>query len=381
MRIYWYWPTPHLCQHPWPGATTRPGDVMVVHSLEPPPNVVPDSVHGYELKRTLPQPARDLKARTFRWAGNRAHVYWRRALIRERHVSSRNYDVCHIHHINILTDWWAIPRLRKHAKVVLTVHDVIPHVRRMPAAMEDALLRRAYQAADGLVVYHGSLKSELVSRFCVDESSIHTIAHPVRNAAGRNSTEGAVRTVLFFGTFRSNKGIDVWLDAIERMRDREKLRFIFAGRGDEGIEHRVRRAADQDGRISYEIGRIENDRRDELMSSASLVVLPYTDFHSQSGVLADAYALSRPVVVTDVGALGDSVRADGSGWVARPGDAQDLALTVTRALEDRPARRAAAAAAGRAGAKRSYPAVGRELRDVYDAVAGASASMAKSDRS
>jgi glycosyltransferase involved in cell wall biosynthesis len=65
---------------------------------------------------------------------------------------------------------------------------------------------------------------------------------------------------------------------------------------------------------------------------ANVIVLPYTRFHSQSGVLADAYTYRLPLVVTDVGAIGPTVREDRTGEVALPGSATGLAQAIARVL-------------------------------------------------
>ena len=48
-------------------------------------------------------------------------------------------------------------------------------------------------------------------------------------------------------------------------------------------------------------------------------MLPYRKIES-SGVLATALGYGRPVVVTDVGSLGDTVREFHAGFVAHPND-------------------------------------------------------------
>ena len=69
-----------------------------------------------------------------------------------------------------------------------------------------------------------------------------------------------------------------------------------------------------------EVGYATAERKGELYASADLVVLPYTTFASQSAVLQDAYAHRVPLVVSDVGALGETVRGDHTGWVVAPGE-------------------------------------------------------------
>ena len=82
----------------------------------------------------------------------------------------------------------------------------------------------------------------------------------------------------------------------------------------------MRKAAFTDPRVTAEIGYVSPARATELYCSSSLVVLPYVWFAAQSGVLREAYAFGVPVVVTDVGALGQAVREEGTGWVVAPDD-------------------------------------------------------------
>ena len=69
------------------------------------------------------------------------------------------------------------------------------------------------------------------------------------------------------------------------------------------------------------------------MRDAALVVLPYRRTDA-SGVLATAIGHGRPVVVTDVGSLGETVRDFGLGEVVPPGDEHALAEACIRLLDD-----------------------------------------------
>ena len=60
------------------------------------------------------------------------------------------------------------------------------------------------------------------------------------------------------------------------------------------------------------------------MEEAAVVVLPYREIES-SGVLATALGHGRPVVVTDVGSLGETVREFEAGAVVPPEDTAALA--------------------------------------------------------
>jgi glycosyltransferase involved in cell wall biosynthesis len=140
---------------------------------------------------------------------------------------------------------------------------------------------------------------------------------------------------------------------------------VIAGAGAADVELAVRRAAEANPRITAELGFVSEERKHELYRACDLVVLPYTEFASQSGVLHDAYAHHRPVVVTDVGALGASVRDDGSGWVVPPSDAGALAGAIDAARADGRAWGQAATHAANVAADRTPEATAIRLRQVY----------------
>jgi glycosyltransferase involved in cell wall biosynthesis len=118
--------------------------------------------------------------------------------------------------------------------------------------------------------------------------------------------------------------------------------------------------------VHLEFGRISAERKRELFGGASFVLLPYVEFHSQSGVLADAYAYRVPLIVTDVGAIGPTVRDDATGYVVQPGDADGLADALLRAARRG---RTFTAALDAAAARHDVSVVGPALRTIYELAA------------
>ncbi len=371
MRIYWYWP--YLRDELLALARAVPqahDDQLVVHAMPGRLTTHPARGPGWRVDETLPAVARRSEG-SVRWAVSRATTYGRQTRARRRLLRAEPFDVAHVMFLNYFVDAFDLRRIRARLPLVVTVHDVVPHQARVPARVERALLARQYGAADRIVVHHRSVAQRLVDEFGVDRRRIHEVPHWVIPApAAPRDTPNASPRILFFGALRRNKGVDVLLEAFARLPDPD-VRLVVAGRGASDVEDDVRGAAARDSRITTEIGFVPEARKHELFRSCDLVVLPYTQFSSQSGVLHDAYAHHRPVVVSDVGALGDSVRDDRSGWVTAPGDAAALARVVAGALGDRPAWAAAAGRAGAVGDDRSPEATARRLRVAYAAaVAG-----------
>ena len=348
-------------------ATVRSGDRLTVHALDSDlgPATHIDEPRPFTIIDDLPGP-RPLAERSPRWAVNRTGMLLRRNLRRRELLRSGGFDVAHIHLLDVMTDSWSLRQLHRTAPLVSTVHDVRPHHRRLPEGLERELLTRVYRHAGTLVVYHDYLRRQLVEHFDVERDRIHVIPHPIRVFTPSTVDKGRRSpTVLFFGALRRNKGVGVLLEAIERLRSSD-VRFHIAGRGVAELEALISEATRRLPHLTADIGFISNQERQRLYHTADLVVLPYTSFESQSGVLADAYSFGVPLVVTDVGALGDTVRDDGTGWVVPAGDPDRLAEALESAIADEAGREGARRRMSRIADERSEPATGARFRALYD---------------
>ena len=163
------------------------------------------------------------------------------------------FDVAHLMYLNPFVDSVDLSRLGRKIPLVSTVHDVVPHRSRVPAAVEHRMLARQYRYGGSLIVSHDVMRRRLVEEFDVDPARIVVMSQDIPVMPPRPAPPaGRPPTVLFFGTFRPNKGIDVLLDAIAQLDD--DARFLFAGRGAEEIERTVVEAARRDPRIELELG-------------------------------------------------------------------------------------------------------------------------------
>ena len=376
MNFYWYWPYLRREELSLAEGLVGDGDRLVVHTTPRPTDPIVSPNPQWEVRPTLPA-VEERSEGSATWVASRGLTYARRALARRRTVDAGNFDVCHVVYLNPFTDALDLWSLGRKVPLVSTVHDVVPHNSRVPAPVERRLLAAQYRNAGTLLVHHEAVGERLVREFDLDPDRVVVVPLqiPVIEASGATrdgSADAGARqqSVLFFGTFRRNKGITELLDAIERLRGETDARFVFAGRGFPEVEQLVRDASKRDPRIVTEIGYATADRKNELHATADLMVLPYTSFASQSAVLQDAYAHRLPVVVTDVGALGETVRGDGTGWVVPPSDPEHLGATILAALRDQSGLRAAAAAADAIARDRTPVLTGRRYRALYERAAG-----------
>lgn len=371
MEIYWYWPFLRREELVLAEGLLQPGDRLVVHTTPRPSDPIASPVGSLvEIRATVPA-VQDADERTLRWLASRSLTYVGRSRARRQAVAGGRFDVAHLIYLNPFTDAFDLRGLARRVPLVASVHDVVPHQSRVPAPVERALLQAQYRHAGILIAHHDSVRRRLLAEFDVDPEQVVVVPLPISVETKAPRLDAGPPTVLFFGTFRRNKGVDVLLAAIESLKGETDARFHFAGRGFPDVEAEVTEAAARDPRITTEIGYATAERKRELYARADLVVLPYTSFASQSAVLQDAYSFHVPLVVSDVGALGETVREDGTGWVVPPGQVENLAATLLTALRDEAGRSAAAAEAARVASERTPARVGATLRSVYERAASA----------
>jgi glycosyltransferase involved in cell wall biosynthesis len=342
----------------------RPGDTLTVHALQQDATGAPvEPITAYEVVRDLPDPT----------APNRTVAARLRApaqrMARRARIVRRGFDVAHIGNLAYQTDWVDLRRLRRHVALVCDVHDVRPHRQTLPDPVERALLRATYRAGGHLIVLHKVLKEQMIDEFAIASDRIHVVPHVLDASVVADPTRLAPARprLLVFGTLRANKGLEVLADAVDALGSSLAADVVVAGYGDDDVKDMLVRKLGGRANVVLELGRISPQRKAELFANASWCVLPYVSFHSQSGVLADAYAYRVPLIVSDVGALGPTVRDDGTGIVVAPGDARELAEALLRAIGL--PRAAFEAALDQAAHAHDVSVVGPTLRRIYQIAA------------
>jgi glycosyltransferase involved in cell wall biosynthesis len=244
---------------------------------------------------------------------------------------------------------WKTPALierwhRQGVKVILTVHNIWPHKYPWPGSkgFVDAQSRKTFRAADALIVHTQGLKHDLEQFIGPGGPSIHVAPHGTWEvAAQKEATLADVelrlkrRHLLFFGTIRANKGLHLLLDAMPQLS--EYTLTIGGAPLDEEYHRREivpRVKALQESGLDVRLSDrfLSKAEIAQCFDQAGTLMLPYSDFSSQSGVLYYAIAYACPAVVSNKGALGDTVQSFGLGTVMNSIDPSSIARAV-RQLE------------------------------------------------
>ena len=186
---------------------------------------------------------------------------------------------------------------------VATVHNLRPHSYPIPAVrrLNDFSSRLGWRQCATLFVHSSGLKEQLARKLGPHAPPVVAIPHGVWTGHGAQATCAPRRDgyLLLFGVMRRNKGLHLMLDALRRLPGR---RLVLAGEFPEAAFAREipapRRVGGAPGRALDRL--VPEPEVPALYAGAALALLPYTEFHAQSGVLHLAIAYGVPAVVTDV---------------------------------------------------------------------------------
>lgn len=148
-----------------------------------------------------------------------------------------------------------------------------------------------------------------------------------------------VPVVGFVGRYASEKGIEVLLQSIPLLRMRyPNVIVALAGpnidpRGGERRHGPWDVWLDRYGYAVDELGPLSDDDLSRFYAAIDVLVLPSIDWTESFGMVQiEAMMHGTPVVASDLPGVSDPVKLTGGGLLARPGDANALAIAVAEVL-------------------------------------------------
>jgi glycosyltransferase involved in cell wall biosynthesis len=240
---------------------------------------------------------------------------------RTQYDVTRPGDIVHFQnplHLPLGFIFYRLVRLRG-ASIILTAHDPLPHRWRFPKflqGMERRMLGWAYQSADAIVVHNASGKRVLLDLFHVPRDRVHTIPHGADPDNQRESKypEFDCLRLLAFGGIRENKGLHYAIEAVQKLRGQLSIpvRLTISGKLYTAAETQYWKRCmqmienDPEG-IEVSEGFVADADIPSLFARHHALILPYSDFFSESGVAALAVSHRRPILATTAGGLGEMI--------------------------------------------------------------------------
>lgn len=178
------------------------------------------------------------------------------------------------------------------------------------------------------------------------------------------------RIVLFVGRLVYEKGVHVFVNAVQRVLEKVNAKFVIVGNGymkeqlsglvkSMGIAHKV-----------LFTGFVDDETLRKLQIVADVSVVP--SLFEPFGIVAlEAMAAKSPVVVSDTGGLGEIVDHDVDGVKVYTNNPESLAWGILRVLADeRNANRLRTNAYKKIQDKYNWDKIAKQTRGIYETVVG-----------
>jgi glycosyltransferase involved in cell wall biosynthesis len=218
----------------------------------------------------------------------------------------------------------SIARLNKHTKVICIVDNMIPHEKRFA----DKLLSSFFvKTVDGFITMSEKVAKDVRS---FSTKPIQLSPHPIFNHFGTsiNKEEARIKlglgiqekVILFFGFIRQYKGLDLLLNAMASEAIKEaKIKLMVVGEFYEDAQPYYDMIASLgiSDRVILHNEFVPDAEVKNYVCAADFIIQPYRNA-TQSGVTPLAYHFEKPMLVTNVGALPDTVPDEKVGVVVEP---------------------------------------------------------------
>jgi len=253
------------------------------------------------------------------WAAGRRHAHAERAVF--------NIPTP-LHAIPYLVILWAMGSTPVRQAVV---HNVEPHE---AGILDRPLMSLLLQRFD-VVIVHNSPALEAAQRLGVAPEAliIRSLPSPwpERKALKKSRTRGDQTRLLFFGTIRSYKGLDILLRAL---KDVPSASLLIAGEfwSDKTSVQQMIEELGLADRVTIQARYVPESELESVFGASDVLVLPYRS-GTGSIVRELGFSFGLPVIATSVGSIAEGIEHDQNGFVVEPGNAVALRSALSTACE------------------------------------------------
>jgi len=250
-------------------------------------------------------------------------------------IKNEKPDIVHFLYGDDLYRYFGLGLLRLHCRSVVTFHQV-RHSR-----LRDISLKCIAGAVDSIVVHTAKIKRDF------EQMGIRNVTHieyPQFNVLEITECDNARKTLgiqteypvlLALGGTRTDKGLDILLDALNRVDKRFHL--IVAGKEEDIksdiIETKISGYRDY---VTIFLEFLSDEKLSLCLNASDFVVLPYRkSFDGASGPLGEGVALGKTVLGANHGSLGELIRENHLGYTFESENVDDLASVLTKALSEK----------------------------------------------
>lgn len=256
--------------------------------------------------------------------------YWKKTLSIYRFIRRNKFDVIHTPCL------FGLKRMLFYfagCNVVTTIHDPFPHTgEKNRTSIQNRKIAVRY--SNGITLLNNKQKDEFCSfynvnpdKLCVNRLGVYeNIALMASDVIADKKNN-----ILFFGRISPYKGIEYLCEAMEIVRKEvQDATLTIAGSGKIyfDISPYVKK-----GYVDLQNRFIKTEEIAIMLKRCAICVCPYTDA-TQSGVIMTSFALSKPVIASNVGGLGEMIDDGKSGLLVEPKNPMALANAILSLLKN-----------------------------------------------
>lgn len=247
-------------------------------------------------------------------------------------LSRKNYDIVYVHYVSHVAPILLFARLFSKKNTVLNVHgsDIISisFVERFLIGFTKTMLHKA----DLVVAPSVFLKTYLIGNLKLDPHKIFVspsaginmnLFKPNTATKEKIKRQSELKTLCigYVSTIDNQKGIDVFLDAVENVSLKDyNLKAIIAGK--ESTKDSIKNRILPENIIYY--GEVNHQKLPELYNTFDLFVFPTKLYESLGLVGLEAMSCGVPVIGSRIGGLTDYIKHGYNGFLFEPGDHEEL---------------------------------------------------------
>jgi glycosyltransferase involved in cell wall biosynthesis len=232
-----------------------------------------------------------------------------------------------------------IVRKNKHTKIVCIADNVIPHEKHF---YDKICTQYFVKNIDAFITMSDKVLADLK---LFTQKKATKVIHPLYDNFGEIvpkieaqkyiNIEPNKKTILFFGFIRAYKGLDLLIEAIKLLKDKEptfynEIQVVIAGEyyeDEKKYTDLIKQLGVEDALI-LKTKFISDSEVKYYLSCCDVVIQPYRNA-TQSGVTPLAYHFEKPMIVTNVGGLAANVPHEKVGLVCEPNPVSIAEAMVT----------------------------------------------------
>jgi glycosyltransferase involved in cell wall biosynthesis len=258
-------------------------------------------------------------------------------------------DVIHVQYLPMLKwrlplDLWFLEFCRSRgSKIVLTVHDLLPHD---TGEAYKRTFDELYRVVDAIICHSDHVRARLETEFSVPEEKISVIPHgPFFYDLPASGLEHTLRSfeletdkvlVLWQGIIFPYKGIDLLLRSWQQVEANvDDACLVIAGTGAPELLDQIRGQVKdlKLKRVKLHFRFISTEELVALYRASDVVVYPYRAI-TTSGALATGLALGKAIVASDLPVFRELLTNGENALLVDPQNSAELAGALTQLIRD-----------------------------------------------